>query len=65
MEIKITDIQAVKYHRIVRLLNVKTGQERELIFGDSVSDVYVKSAAPRFWKQAVPIKIREGAINYV
>lgn len=55
--IRVLSITPIEYHqRIVRMVNEDTGQEREILYGDSVSDRWIRRRAPMLFRQAAPIK---------
>lgn len=59
-EISVVSIIPAAYHRrTVRLLDATTGKQRELIYGDSVTDAVIKWRAPALWRKAKPIKDEE------
>ncbi|OKP81849.1 hypothetical protein A3844_25015 [Paenibacillus helianthi] len=57
--IRVLSITPIEYHqRIVRIVNEDTGERREIIYGESVSDRWILRRAPLCWKQATPIKFK-------
>lgn len=58
--ISVVSINPITYHRrAVRLLDEETGKQRELVYGDSVSEQVIRRRAPMLWRQATPIKNEE------
>lgn len=46
-DVKVIAISPIEYHRqLVTLRNEKTGQEYEMIFGDSISERIIRRNAP-------------------
>ncbi|WP_342438144.1 hypothetical protein NSS79_02455 [Paenibacillus sp. FSL L8-0436] len=57
--IRVLSITPIEYYqRIVRMLNEDTGQQREMTYGDSVSDRLIRRRAPLLWQKATPIKTK-------
>lgn len=46
------------YQRVVRMVNEDTGQQREIVYGESVSDRWIRRRAPMAWKRATTIQTR-------
>ncbi|AKG35647.1 hypothetical protein [Paenibacillus durus] len=55
-DVYVISITPSGHNRIVRMIDVRNGRQRELTYGDSVTERWIRFMAPRLWRSAKPIK---------
>lgn len=59
MSVRVLSIMPIEYYqRIVCLCDEKTGERPEILYGESVSERWIRRRAPMAWKRATPIQTR-------
>lgn len=59
MKLLLSITPAGYYRRVVRLIDTETGRQREITYGDSVTERWIRGRAPSLWRIATPIKNKE------